>query len=114
MHAASISLASVRDNYPVNIPRLAIGPPIIKISLIVSTIEQQDGGFNLVLRVSIDNAVCQGHGRCYTLAPEVFQADEVGQGLVVTAEVQAELEEKALLAEENCPENAISCSRDLT
>lgn len=66
-----------------------------------------------MLRVSIDSSICQGHGRCYVLVPEVFQADEAGQGLVVTAEVPEELEDKALLAEENCPEKAISCSRDL-
>ena len=62
-----------------------------------------------MLRVSIDNALCQGHGRCYMLAPEVFQADEAGQGFVVMAEVQGELENKALLAEQNCPEKAILC-----
>jgi ferredoxin len=43
------------------------------------------------------------------LAPEVFQADEAGQGVVVMAEVQGELENKALLAEQNCPEKAILC-----
>ena len=63
-----------------------------------------------MLHISIDNDACQGHGRCYMLAPEVFQADEAGQGRVVTAEVPTDLEEKALLAVKNCPETAISVS----
>lgn len=65
-----------------------------------------------MLRVSVDNALCQGHGRCYMLAPEVFQADEAGQGFVVMPEVEGQLEDKALLAEQNCPEKAISCRRE--
>jgi ferredoxin len=60
------------------------------------------------MRVTIDPALCMGHGRCYTLAPGVFDGDERGLGLVVgDGEVSPELEKEARLAVANCPEQAI-------
>jgi ferredoxin len=61
-------------------------------------------------RVSIDADRCVGHGRCYTLAPDVFDADEVGHSIVRVAEVSGELEKQAVIGEQNCPEQAISLS----
>ena len=64
-----------------------------------------------MFQVFIDSSICEGHGRCYMLAPEIFKADELGQGVVIKAEIEdPTLEQRALLAVENCPENAISCS----
>jgi ferredoxin len=58
--------------------------------------------------VSIDPARCQGHGRCYELAPEVFGADDEGYGVVLgDGGVPASLGERARLAALNCPESAI-------
>jgi ferredoxin len=48
-----------------------------------------------------------GHGRCYVLAPDVFGEDERGHCVIVEAHVPSELEEKARLGAENCPESAI-------
>ncbi len=62
-------------------------------------------------RVSVDAQRCTGHGRCYTLAPEVFDADEVGHSIVLVDEVAREVEEHAVIAEQNCPEGAITLSR---
>ena len=60
------------------------------------------------MSVSIDPARCQGHGRCYELAPEVFGADDEGYGVVLgDGGVPASLRERARLAELNCPESAI-------
>ena len=63
------------------------------------------------MRVHVDRAKCQGHNRCYALAPELFEIDEFGysseRGDGVVPE---ELEEKARLAVVNCPEYAISIS----
>jgi ferredoxin len=51
---------------------------------------------------------CQGHGRCYSLAPELFEPDDEGNSvLLVTGDVPSELEEAAILAADNCPEFAI-------
>jgi ferredoxin len=60
------------------------------------------------VRVAIDAELCTGHGRCYTLAPDVFDADERGLGLVRgDGEVPPELEKQARQAVANCPEQAI-------
>lgn len=60
------------------------------------------------LKVHVDRDKCQGHARCKSLAPELFDLDEFGNahergdGSVPTG-----LEDKALLARSNCPEIAI-------
>jgi ferredoxin len=44
------------------------------------------------------------------LAPEVFDADDRGHGLVLAESPSPELEAKARLAAANCPEHAITVS----
>ena len=58
--------------------------------------------------VEVDGRKCQGHNRCVALCPEVFEADELGYSVVKQSEIGAELEYKARLAEQNCPEHAIT------
>src|SRR5688572_12348725 len=61
------------------------------------------------MRVAVNSELCQGHNRCYALAPELFDVDEYGNAIVLgDGEVPPELEEKARLAFGNCPEYAIS------
>ena len=62
-------------------------------------------------RVAVDPDRCTGHGRCYTLAPDVFDADEVGHCVVLVDDVSGELESQAATAEQNCPESAITLAR---
>jgi len=58
--------------------------------------------------VSINQDRCQGHSRCCTLAPELFESDEYGYAMVQgDGTVPVELLEKAHLALANCPEFAI-------
>ena len=65
------------------------------------------------MHVTLDSTSCQGHGRCYALAPQVFDTDDEGYAvLLVTGDVPAELEGAAQLAADNCPEYAITCSTD--
>ncbi|MEX0847790.1 MAG: ferredoxin [Ilumatobacteraceae bacterium] len=60
------------------------------------------------MRVHLDSEKCQGHNRCYALAPELFDVDDYGQAvLLIDGEVPDELHEKARLAAANCPEFAI-------
>ena len=60
------------------------------------------------MQVRVDRQRCQGHGRCYATAPEVFEPDDVGDGYVIgDGAVPAGLEDKARLAVANCPERAI-------
>lgn len=61
------------------------------------------------MRIEFDRDACQGHNRCYLLAPELFDVDDEGYAvLLVTGEVPEELRDKAQLAVDNCPEYAIS------
>jgi ferredoxin len=61
------------------------------------------------MRVHVDPEKCQGHNRCYALAPELFDVDDLGNASERDGgEVPPELEEKARLAVANCPEYAIS------
>lgn len=61
------------------------------------------------MRVQLDTDKCQGHNRCYALAPELFDVDDYGTAvLLVEGEIPSELEEKARLAAANCPEYAIT------
>ena len=64
------------------------------------------------MRIRVDRAKCVGHGRCYVLGPDVFADDERGHCIVRRESVPRELETQALLAEENCPEGAISMEID--
>ena len=61
------------------------------------------------MRVHIDPERCEGHGRCYTADPELFSADDIGNGHEVDdGTVPARLEHSAHLAVANCPERAIT------
>ena len=61
------------------------------------------------MRVVVDTEKCQGHNRCYALAPELFDVDDYGTAVVIgDGTVRAGLEDKAKLAVANCPEYAIS------
>ncbi len=60
------------------------------------------------MKLRINSDVCQGHGRCYDLAPDLFGDDEEGFGQVLgDGVVSADKERDARLAVANCPERAI-------
>ena len=60
------------------------------------------------MKVHVDPDRCEGHGRCYATAAELFEADDIGNGHEVgDGTVPAGLDEKARLAVANCPEQAI-------
>lgn len=60
------------------------------------------------MRVTVDSDKCQGHNRCFALAPELFDVDEYGTAVVIgDGTVAGDLEDKARLAVANCPEFAI-------
>ena len=60
------------------------------------------------MKVQIDPERCQGHGRCYDIAPELFGDDDEGYGQVLgDGTVAPDQERQARLAEFNCPERAI-------
>ena len=66
-----------------------------------------------ILRVRVESDRCQGHNRCCSLAPELFEADELGNARVRgDGTVPAALEAKARLALANCPEHAIRLTQE--
>jgi len=65
------------------------------------------------VKVTVDPDRCQGHSRCYSLVPEVFDTDDFGTSTVKgDGTVPAELEDRVRLAVANCPEGAISLSEE--
>ena len=65
------------------------------------------------MKVHVDEDRCEGHGRCYALAPAVFEPDDLGNAQVVgDGTVAAGEEDRARLAAANCPELAITIEED--
>jgi ferredoxin len=60
------------------------------------------------MRITVDRDRCTGHGRCYALAPEVFDADDDGYGVARFEQLPADLEGAARRGAANCPEDAIT------
>ena len=65
------------------------------------------------MRVHIDQERCQGHGRCYAVAPQAIEADEIGNGREIgDGSVAPELESTVRKAAANCPESAVIIEED--
>lgn len=66
------------------------------------------------MKVRVDGRRCTGHGRCYTVAPGVFEPDAEGfnAGRDIFVDVPPEQEEAALRGERSCPEQAITVIDD--
>lgn len=61
------------------------------------------------MRIVFDREKCQGHGRCYALAPDLFDADDEGYAVVLVSGDLADGQVAAAqLAADNCPEYAIT------
>ncbi len=56
------------------------------------------------------SSLCSGHGRCYTLYPDVYESDDDGYNAHMNGEfeVPAELIETARAGAKACPERAIT------
>lgn len=60
------------------------------------------------MKVRVDGDRCEGHGRCYALAPELFEPDDIGNSQTVgDGAIASGMEDKARLAAANCPERAV-------
>jgi ferredoxin len=65
------------------------------------------------MRLVLDAARCEGHGRCYDLASALVEADDNGRAVLLGhGHVDATSEPAAELAVRNCPEGALSLARD--
>jgi ferredoxin len=60
------------------------------------------------VKAQINSSLCQGHGRCYDLAPALFGEDDEGYGQVLgDGTVRPDQEQDARLVVANCPEYAV-------
>jgi ferredoxin len=62
-------------------------------------------------RVKI-TAACEGHGRCYHVAPEIFGSKDDGFGIVELESVGPELREALTKALRLCPTEAIELTEE--
>jgi ferredoxin len=64
------------------------------------------------MKLSVDGAACTGHGRCYTLAPDLLTYDDEGYVSIRGTEIEVpdDQADAARLAASGCPEQAISLS----
>jgi ferredoxin len=60
------------------------------------------------MKVHVDTNRCQGHARCWDVAPEVYNLDDLGYCLIEAEEVPPGLEEAARKGAAVCPERAIT------
>jgi ferredoxin len=56
----------------------------------------------------IDQEVCAGHGRCYTVAPDSFTADDSGYGVASGRAEDGSDQGRLSRILASCPEQAIS------
>lgn len=61
------------------------------------------------MRLHIDESLCSGHGRCYTLSPELVQSNDEGYPVQLGQDIEAgpDQETAARTIVANCPEGAI-------
>ena len=64
------------------------------------------------MKVRVDLTLCVGHGRCYMLAPDIFDEDERGYCKVLKEDVPPEFYSQARMGEANCPEGAIEIDEE--
>jgi ferredoxin len=64
------------------------------------------------MKIRVDEDRCSGHGRCYTIAPDVYEPDDEGHCVIRREDVAPEFREIARRAALNCPEDAITITEE--
>ena len=67
------------------------------------------------MKVEIDLDVCAGHGKCYLVAPEVFQpSDDLGRANIVreVSSAEADLLRETRNAVAGCPKGALRIANE--
>jgi ferredoxin len=59
------------------------------------------------MKVTVDGARCQGHGRCYEIAERVFTSDDWGHSELLQPQVSGQDADLAAEAARACPEMAV-------
>ena len=63
------------------------------------------------MKVAVDTQLCQGHARCVTICPDVFDMDDLGNVVVIDDEPPVDLADDVDEAVWACPESAIRIER---
>lgn len=63
------------------------------------------------MRVTVDPDICEGHGQCNVVAPDVYDLDDDGYCLIRTPDVPSRLEAQAEEGALACPVMAITVER---
>lgn len=66
------------------------------------------------MKLSIDRDRCVGHGRCYGLAPDLFEPDDEGFAVVLDEHPAAKHEGNVQRAFRNCPERAVIVEQEVS
>ena len=70
------------------------------------------GSTHATMTVTVDNDVCQGHARCWHVAPEFFTLDDEGYSNICQDKpVPASAEAHVTAGVEACPEMALTIKR---
>ncbi|WBX82775.1 ferredoxin [Sphingosinicella microcystinivorans] len=64
------------------------------------------------MKIKVHHGMCQGHARCYSLAPDIFQLDDSGYILPGDIAVPAGQETLAQRGARSCPERALEVAED--
>lgn len=64
------------------------------------------------MKIRVLNEKCQGHARCWTLAPDIYKLDDSGYILPGDIEVPAGQEQLAQRGARACPERALEIVAD--
>lgn len=64
------------------------------------------------MKVVVDRELCQGHGQCIDVAPEVFMMEDDGIAIVIVEEIGEKLLSKVEVAVSRCPADAIKILSD--
>lgn len=65
------------------------------------------------MKIRVDQEKCQGHARCYALAPDLFEIDDYGMSTATNdGVIPAGREADVRLVVANCPEYAIEILED--
>jgi len=63
------------------------------------------------VRVEVNPNMCEGHGQCNAVAPQVYDLDEEGYCVIRNPEVPPDLESEAEAGALACPVQAITVTR---
>jgi ferredoxin len=63
------------------------------------------------VRVEVDPNICEGHGQCNAVAPEIYDLDDDGYCVIHNSDVAPELESQAEEGALACPVYAITVTR---